>query len=96
VYFVVAELLTNAIKHSGASAATVKASLRRPVPTAAPTHLDVWVVDNGRGGAFAAGGHGLEGLQQRVAGLRGVLVIDSPVGGPTTIGAHIPLGAGPA
>lgn len=96
VYFVVAELLTNAIKHSGASAATVKASLRRPVPTAAPTHLDVWVVDNGRGGAFAAGGHGLEGLQQRVAGLRGVLVIDSPVGGPTAIGAHIPLGAGPA
>ena len=96
VYFVVAELLTNAIKQSGASAATVKASLRRPVATAVPTHLDVWVVDNGRGGAFAAGGHGLEGLQQRVAGLRGMLVIDSPVGGPTAVGAHIPLATAPA
>ena len=53
--------------------------------------LDVWVVDNGRGGAHFAPGHGLEGLRDRVAGLRGVLVVESPVGGPTTIGAHIPL-----
>ena len=43
--------------------------------------LDVWVVDNGRGGAHLAPGHGLEGLRDRVAGLRGVLVVDSPPGG---------------
>lgn len=92
VYFVVAELLTNAAKHAGATAATLKAALRR-TSTGAPTHLDVWIVDNGRGGAIVRPGHGLEGLRERVAGLRGALVIDSPAGGPTSVGAHIPLAA---
>ena len=36
-------------------------------------------------------GHGLEGLRERIAGLRGVLIVESPLGGPTTVGAHIPL-----
>jgi signal transduction histidine kinase len=88
VYFVVAELLTNAVKHAGASAATLRVSMR---PSEVPPMLDVWVVDNGRGGAHFAPGHGLEGLRDRVAGLRGVLVVESPVGGSTAIGAHIPL-----
>lgn len=88
VYFVVAELLTNAVKHASGSAATLRVSLR---PGEVPPMLDVWVVDNGRGGAHFAPGHGLEGLRDRVAGLRGVLVVESPAGGPTTIGAHIPL-----
>ncbi|WP_446723911.1 sensor histidine kinase, partial [Microbacterium sp. CPCC 204701] len=93
VYFVVAELMTNAVKHSGASGVTLKASLRR-APSGAPTHLDVWVVDNGRGGAVFTVGHGLEGLRDRLAGLRGTLVMTSPPGGPTSVGAHIPLMAG--
>ena len=88
VYFVVAELLTNAVKHSGASAATLKVALRTDD---VPPMLDIWVVDNGRGGAHLAPGHGLEGLRDRVAGLRGVLIVESPLGGPTTIGCHIPL-----
>ncbi|MET0735652.1 MAG: sensor domain-containing protein [Microbacterium sp.] len=90
VYFTVAELFTNAVKHSGASAATLKASLRPPAAESTAM-LDVWVVDNGRGGARYATGHGLEGLRDRVAGLRGTLVVDSPLGGPTAIGVHIPL-----
>lgn len=94
VYFVVAELMTNAVKHSGATAATVRASLRRNA-AGAPTHLDVWVVDNGRGGAVITTGHGLEGLRERVAGLRGTLVVTSPAGGPTSVGAHIPLAVAP-
>ncbi|MFD4957377.1 sensor histidine kinase [Microbacterium sp. NPDC058389] len=94
VYFVVAELMTNVVKHSGASAATLRATLRRS-PAGAPTHLDVWLVDNGRGGALVSAGHGLEGLRERVAGLRGILVIESPVGGPTSVGAHIPLTVAP-
>src|SRR5688572_2600922 len=53
VYFVVAELLTNVVKHSGATAVTLKASLRMATP-GAPAMLDVWVVDNGRGGAAYA------------------------------------------
>src|SRR6478735_3417156 len=83
VYFVVAELMTNAVKHSGATAATLRATLRRSTG-GVPTHLDVWVVDNGRGGALVSAGHGLEGLRERVAGLRGILVIESPLGGPTS------------
>ncbi|WP_214467226.1 sensor histidine kinase [Microbacterium flavescens] len=90
VYFVVAELFTNVVKHSGASAVTLKASLR-PSVSGVPSMLDVWVVDNGRGGASYAAGHGLEGLRERVAGLRGMLVVDSPAGGPTSVGAHVPL-----
>lgn len=92
VYFVVAELVTNVVKHAGATAATLKVSLR-PSVSGAPSMLDVWVVDNGRGGAAYAAGHGLEGLRERVAGLRGMLVVDSPAGGPTSIGAHVPLAA---
>ena len=53
--------------------------------------LDVWVVDNGRGGAHMRPDHGLEGLRDRVAGLRGALVVESPPGGPTTVSTHIPL-----
>lgn len=89
VYFVVAELFTNAVKHSGAAGATLKASLRAAAD--GPLTLDVWVVDNGRGGAVLAPGHGLEGLRERIAGLRGVMVVQSPLGGPTSVGAHIPL-----
>lgn len=95
VYFVVAELMTNAVKHSGANAATLKAALRRSAG-GTPTHVDVWVVDNGRGGATITPGHGLEGLRERVAGLRGSLVVSSPPGGPTSVGAHIPLAVGAA
>ena len=58
--------------------------------------LDVWVVDNGAGGAHLSPGHGLEGLRDRVHGLRGVLIVESPTGGPTTVGAHIPLPSRPA
>jgi signal transduction histidine kinase len=88
VYFVVAELLTNAVKHSGATAATLKVTLRAG---GGMPMLDVWLVDNGRGGAQPRAGHGLAGLQERLSGLRGVLTVESPMGGPTTIAAHIPL-----
>jgi signal transduction histidine kinase len=87
-YFIAAELLTNAAKHSGASAIRLRISSR---DTGASGHwLDLWVTDNGRGGAYPVAGHGLAGLDERVRGLGGVLVVDSPVGGPTVIGAHFP------
>lgn len=88
-YFVAAELLTNAVKHAEASGIRLSVSTR---DTGATGHwLDLWVTDNGRGGAALTAGHGLAGLEERVQGLRGMLVVDSPVGGPTTIGAHIPF-----
>lgn len=90
IYFTVAELLTNAVKHSGATSATLTAVVRPGEPAVA-SMLDVWVVDNGHGGAHLAPGHGLEGLRDRLAGLRGELTVQSPLGGPTTAGARVPL-----
>ncbi|MCX7522208.1 sensor domain-containing protein [Microbacterium sp. STN6] len=90
VYYLAAELLTNVSKHSGATAARLVARVR-PEPTTGGRVLEVWVTDNGAGGARVTGGHGLSGLDERVRGLRGTLVLDSPAGGPTSIGAVIPL-----
>ena len=63
----------------------------RTVDDAGVPSLVVWVSDNGRGGASLAAGHGLAGLSERLHGLRGELTVDSPLGGPTRIGARIPL-----
>ena len=88
-YFIAAELLTNAAKHSGATAIRLRVATR---DTGDSGHwLDLWVTDNGNGGASPRPGHGLAGLEERVQGLRGLFVVDSPVGGPTVIGAHIPF-----
>jgi signal transduction histidine kinase len=88
-YFIAAELLTNAAKHSQASAIRLRVDTRDE--GAAGHWIDVWVTDNGRGGAMPRPGHGLAGLEERVRGLRGILVVDSPAGGPTSIGAHVPF-----
>jgi signal transduction histidine kinase len=87
-YFIAAELLTNAVKHASASAIRLRLSTRDTGATG--QWLDLWVTDNGRGGAAAIPGHGLAGLDERVRGLGGLLVVDSPAGGPTVIGAHFP------
>jgi signal transduction histidine kinase len=87
-YFIAAELLTNAAKHADASSLRLRIAERDAGP--AGHWLDLWVTDNGRGGAQLEAGHGLAGLQERVHGLRGQFVVDSPAGGPTVIGAHIP------
>lgn len=83
-YYVVAEALANANKHAGAEHVTVGATVRDDV-------LLLTVSDDGRGGAAAAPGSGLEGLGDRVSSLAGRLAIDSPVGGGTTLTAEIPL-----
>jgi hypothetical protein len=57
--------------------------------------LVVTVSDDGRGGAAATPGSGLQGLADRVSALGGSLVIDSPVGAGTTIAAAIPLHPSP-
>ncbi|RRD07236.1 sensor histidine kinase [Arachnia propionica] len=82
-YFVVAEALANANKHSAATRILVE------VGTVAD-ELRVTVADDGAGGAATAKGHGLAGLEQRLHGLGGTLTITSPVGGPTVLEAVIP------
>jgi signal transduction histidine kinase len=82
-YHAVAEALTNVAKHSGATRAQVH--VRRD-----GDDVVVDVLDDGQGGAHPAKGHGLAGLADRLAGLDGRLVVDSPAGGPTRVTAVLP------
>ncbi|MFJ4186758.1 sensor histidine kinase [Kitasatospora sp. NPDC089509] len=82
-YFTVTEALTNAAKHSGADRIDVVAHLDRGT-------LVLLVTDNGRGGADPAAGAGLQGLADRVAILKGRLIVTSPVGGPTRLRVEVP------
>ena len=82
-YFVVAEALTNAAKHSAAR--SIRARVWRFDAT-----LLVEVVDDGVGGAAIEPGGGLEGLTTRVATIDGTLSISSPAGGPTVVRAELP------
>ncbi|MFF7586352.1 sensor histidine kinase [Kitasatospora purpeofusca] len=83
VYYCVAELLTNIAKHSGARSAELAVR-------AADGRVRVLVRDDGRGGAAPGGGSGLAGLAERLAAVDGVLRVDSPPGGPTTVTAELP------
>ena len=82
-YFCVAELLTNAAKHAGASRATVTIGVEGE-------RLRVRVTDDGRGGARIRPGGGLAGLADRVGTVDGTVVIDSPDGGPTVVTIDLP------
>jgi signal transduction histidine kinase len=80
-YYVVAEALTNAAKHSEATSVGVDLSL-------ADGGVAVRVADDGRGGADPAG-LGLVGLADRMLMLGGSLRVDSGPSG-TTVGAVLP------
>jgi GAF domain-containing protein len=82
-YFIVAEALTNVVKHSQADHAAVTARLENGM-------LQLQVRDDGIGGA-RADGSGLVGLADRVAALDGSLRLESPDGGGTLVAAHIPV-----
>ncbi|MFJ2723094.1 sensor histidine kinase, partial [Streptomyces sp. NPDC087437] len=82
-YFTVSELLQNVSKHSGARSASV----------------DVWrvedrlmlqVEDDGVGDADVSKGSGLAGLAERLDAVDGILIVDSPSGGPTRVTAELP------
>ncbi|MFC6158994.1 sensor histidine kinase [Kribbella jiaozuonensis] len=84
-YFVVTEALANVAKHAEAAQAEVQVTRVGDV-------LRVEVRDDGQGGADPAGGSGLRGLTDRVAGVDGRLTVDSPPGGGTTLIAEVPCG----
>jgi signal transduction histidine kinase len=81
-YFVIAEALTNVLKHARATAASV--TVRED-----GARLVVEVADDGRGGVDLDAGSGLRGLADRVAALDGTFsVLD---GEGTTVRATLPL-----
>src|SRR3984957_6837607 len=87
-YFVVAEALTNAAKHSGSKQAGVSLTRTR-------AGLRVVVRDEGKGGAVTtesadAGGTGLPGMRRRVAALDGIFTVTSPAGGPAVVEGGAP------
>lgn len=82
-YFVIAEGLANATKHSGATRCVVAVGR-------GTEQMTVTVTDDGHGGADP-NGSGLDGLRRRVKALDGELTVTSPTGGPTALQAEIPL-----
>ncbi|WP_448639323.1 sensor histidine kinase [Geodermatophilus sp. URMC 63] len=85
-YFVVAEALTNAVKHAAADTLTV--TLARE-----PTRLLIGVTDDGVGGATPEGGVGLHGLADRVDALGGRFTLESPAGRGTRLRVELPCGS---
>jgi signal transduction histidine kinase len=83
-YFVIAEALTNTVKHAEAPHSWVRL-------TDEHRSLVVIVGDDGRGGADAEGS-GLAGLRARVEALDGSLGIESPGGEGTLVEVSIPCG----
>ncbi|MEZ0446998.1 sensor histidine kinase [Cellulomonas sp. ICMP 17802] len=81
-YFVVAEALTNAAKHADAHQVVVTVT--------ADDRLRLVIADDGRGGAVATPGSGLDGLRSRVAALDGTFDLDSPAGAGTRLTVEVP------
>jgi signal transduction histidine kinase len=83
-YFVASEALANAAKHSDATRIDVSLERRNG-------NLFLSVRDDGVGGADAARGSGIVGLNDRVEALGGSLRVDSSPGEGTQIVARLPL-----
>ncbi|MGI5491316.1 sensor histidine kinase [Microtetraspora malaysiensis] len=83
LYFGVAELLTNAVKHAHASQARISIAQDG-------TGIVVDVEDDGRGGADVRAGGGLDGLRRRLAVFDGTVEVTSPAGGPTRVRMMLP------
>ena len=83
VYFGIAEVLTNAVRHSGADRVEIGIGYAGGL-------LRATVTDDGAGGADPSRGTGLAGVERRMATFDGILAISSPPGGPTIIAIEVP------
>jgi signal transduction histidine kinase len=83
VYFAIAEMLANVMKHSAATRAWVQLEYDSG-------RLVAIVGDNGRGGAAPRAGGGLHGIERRLAAFDGMLAVTSPAGGPTVVTMELP------
>lgn len=85
-YFVLAEGLTNAVRHARANELAVRLA-------ASGGTLLVEVGDDGVGSAHLTGGLGLRSLADRVDVLGGRLHLHSPAGGGTVLTVELPCGS---
>ncbi|MFJ9152707.1 sensor histidine kinase [Streptomyces sp. NPDC102270] len=85
-YFAVSEVLTNAVKHSGADRIWIDLHHLKE----GAGMLRISVTDNGQGGALITAGSGLAGVERRLGTFDGVLAVSSPAGGPTMVTMEIP------
>jgi signal transduction histidine kinase len=83
VYFGIAEVLTNAVRHSAADTVQIGIGYAGGV-------LRATVTDDGVGGADMSRGTGLAGVERRLATFDGVLAVSSPPGGPTIVAMEVP------
>ncbi|MGB4776740.1 histidine kinase [Microbacterium sp.] len=99
VYFVIAESLTNAAKHSRASEVRVLVRTRDDGGGSGSVGgggvgggrmLWARIEDNGLGGAHVTPGGGLDGIINRVTAAGGRSRLDSPAGGPTSLEVSVP------
>jgi signal transduction histidine kinase len=82
-YFVIAEALTNALKHARATSVDVRAAIRHGT-------LELEIRDDGVGGAQTHNGTGLVGLVDRIDSVGGRITITSPPGAGTTVAVSLP------
>jgi signal transduction histidine kinase len=83
-YFILAEALTNAVKHARASLVWIVAAVEGE-------QLRLEVRDDGVGGASLNGSTGLLGLRDRAAAMGGELHVESTPGAGTALSASLPI-----
>jgi signal transduction histidine kinase len=83
VYFAVAEMLANVVKHSGAGRAWIQMEH-------ADGRLQTIIGDDGMGGADPGAGGGMRGIERRLAAFDGTMAVTSPSGGPTVVTLELP------
>ena len=83
MWFVAAEAVTNAAKHSGADRIRLRLQTGKG-------HATLSIEDDGRGGACLLAGGGLAGLSDRVSALGGVLSVTSATAAGTRVEAVLP------
>ncbi|MEU8417540.1 sensor domain-containing protein [Amycolatopsis japonica] len=82
-YFAVSELLGNAAKHGEARKVSIELGYDDGL-------LRIEVTDDGKGGANAARGSGIRGIERRLGAFDGTFALTSPLGGPTKAIMEIP------
>lgn len=82
-YFVIAEALTNVVRHSSARTAAVSIGHDGG-------RLAMVVSDDGAGDADPRAGTGLRGISRRLAAFDGTMALSSPPGGPTVVTMELP------